>query len=155
MSAAGRRRARAASLVAAALALAPLACSKTSPAPSWQLAQSRRDEIMALWIQVRDWRREAGMNVDPTPVLIQSMRDKSVSAAQRVCPDRVPPPACTDICDLGDAICDNAENICAISVELGNDAWSAEKCASAKASCKEAKQRCCACSQDGTSDAAP
>jgi hypothetical protein len=52
---------------------------------------------------------------------------------------------CTDTCNLKDAICDNAESICRIAGELGNDDWADKKCSSAKASCKEATQKCCEC----------
>jgi hypothetical protein len=56
-----------------------------------------------------------------------------------------PIPRCTDVCELGTAICDNAEDICAIAAELGDDAWARDKCDSAKASCREAQEGCCEC----------
>ena len=60
-----------------------------------------------------------------------------------------PPQArCADVCELGGAICENAEDICAIATELGDDAWAKDKCDSAKASCREAQERCCQCNKD-------
>lgn len=105
----------------------------------------------ALWTQIREWRREAGLRVDPPAELLQEFRDRSLKEAQRVCPDTHPiTKVCEDICSLADAICDNAEAICDIAAKLGKDDHQAqEKCTSAKASCKEAKQRCCAkCSEE-------
>ena len=55
---------------------------------------------------------------------------------------------CADVCELGSAICENAEDICAIAAELGDDAWAKDKCDSAKASCREAQERCCQCNKD-------
>lgn len=105
----------------------------------------------ALWTQIRDWRREAGMRVDPSAETMFEVRGRSLKEAQRVCPDTHPiTKTCEDICSLADAICDNAEAICDIADKLGRDDHQAqEKCTSAKASCKEAKQRCCTkCSEE-------
>jgi hypothetical protein len=115
----------------------------------------KKNEITALWTQIRDWRREARMEVEPPAAMIQSIRGKTVRQAGNVCPDHVPPPACTEICDLAGAICDNAENICGIAGELGGDPWAREKCDNAKASCKEAQQRCCDCDVEPASAAEP
>jgi hypothetical protein len=52
---------------------------------------------------------------------------------------------CKDTCTLADSICDNAGRICEIAGELVGDAWAAEKCASGKASCDAARERCCGC----------
>jgi hypothetical protein len=98
----------------------------------------------ALWTQIRDWRREAGMRVDPSPESLIEWRARTVKEAQRVCPDTHPiTKTCEDICSLAEAICDIAD-------KLGRDDHQAqEKCTSAKASCKEAKQRCCTkCSEE-------
>ncbi len=123
-----------------------LSCGHATPLPAWQAAQSKRNEITALWTQIRDWRREAGLQVEPEATSVVQMRRMSVSTAARAC---VRPKGqretCADVCDLADAICDNAESICAIAVELGDDAWAQDKCDSAKASCREGQQRCCTC----------
>jgi hypothetical protein len=123
------------------------ACARPIEGPEWQRAQAKRGEITALWTQIRDWRREAHMGVEPSPQLIFQMRGQPMSSSVRACPDaHAIPPTCGDVCDLGESICDNAERICTIAAELGNDDFSADKCSSAKASCNEAKQRCCNCS---------
>jgi hypothetical protein len=135
--------------VAAGLLIATLiACVAKSPRGVKHTVDPRKNEITALWTQIRAWRREGKMEVEPAIAAIQSVRDKTVTQAQSVCPARVPPPACTEICDLAGAICDNAESICAIADELGNDPWAREKCDSAKASCKEATETCCECDAD-------
>ena len=110
-------------------------------------------EITQLWTQIRDWRREAGLRVEPTPEAIVQMRKRDVQDAMKACPENHPvTKACEDVCSLANAICDNAEAICEIADQLGKDDDQAqEKCASAKASCREAKQRCCQkCSEEET-----
>jgi hypothetical protein len=52
---------------------------------------------------------------------------------------------CSDTCTLADSICDNANDICKIAAELGDDAYAKGKCASGQASCKAAHDRCCGC----------
>ena len=125
-------------------------CAGTQPTSEWQARFQKHNEITALWTQVRDWRREARMGLEPAPNLLQSVRGTSVGDAARVCPvSHAVPTACNDVCSLADAICDNAEAICGIADELGkDDDFAQQKCASAKASCREAKQRCCGCSEE-------
>lgn len=134
-----------------ALALVIVACMG-SPKPAKPNGRIEAiTQITALWTQIREWRREAGMKVDPSPQTMLEMRDRSLKEAQRVCPDTYPiTKQCEDICSLADAICDNAEAICDLADQLGKDDHQAqEKCTSAKASCKEAKQRCCTkCSEE-------
>ena len=128
------------------------ACARTLEPPEWQRRQQKMTEITTLWAQIRDWRRAAHMVLDPTPADMFQWRSRPVSEAARVCPDGRTVPAnvaCGDICSLADAICDNAEAICVIADELGKaDRDAQDKCTSAKASCREAKQRCCNCSKD-------
>jgi len=125
---------------------ATLACS--GPGRSVELIkQDKRTEIIALWTQIRSWRLDAGMDLEPHPDSLLGVRGKSVKKAQLVCQAQVPTP-CNDVCNLGDAICDNAERICDIAAELGpDDKLGVEKCESSKASCREAKQRCCSCAE--------
>jgi len=109
----------------------------------------KRDEILALWTQIRDWRREAHMeSLDPSPQTISYFGERPVKDAKAVCEDGHKVPAvCDDVCNLADAICDNAESICTIAGELGkDDDFAQDKCRSAKASCSEAKKKCCGCS---------
>ena len=135
--------------IAAGLAIGVIvvACAQQVDQGEWQRRVDKRNVITALWTQIRDWRREAHMGVEPAPQLIFQMRGQAVSAVARTCPDgHQVPTTCSDVCGLADAICDNAEAICSIATELGNDDFAVEKCNSAKASCREAKQRCCNCS---------
>jgi hypothetical protein len=127
------------------------ACGRPAGVPA---RQDLRAELTALWTQIRDWRREAHMDVEPERDAVLSMKDRSVRAAAAVCPATQPPPVCVDICDLADAICDNAESICDIAAQLGDDPWAKDKCDNAKASCREAKQRCCTCERDAPASAA-
>ena len=106
------------------------------------------DEITALWTQIRQWRREAKLPVEPRHEDVNMMYDMPMQKAERVCTDgHAEPPTCGDVCSLADAICDNAEQICILADDLGkDDKWAQEKCASAKASCRDAKKKCCECS---------
>src|SRR5262249_11912391 len=108
----------------------------------------RDNEITALWAQIRDWRKEAHMPLDPTAQDMLAIGPRAVKELKRVCPENHPvPQACNDVCNLSDDICDNAERICDLANQLGkSDDYAQEKCRSAKASCKEAKQKCCECS---------
>jgi hypothetical protein len=106
----------------------------------------KQDEITALWTQIRDWRREAGMPVEPRHEDVIQWAPMSLKQAEAVCPvGHAIPETCSEVCSLADAICDNAEQICILADDL-KDQWSRDKCNSAKASCRDAKQRCCACS---------
>jgi hypothetical protein len=110
----------------------------------------RKNEITALWTQIRDWRREANLPVEPRREDVNSIRFTPVKEVQRVCPEgHNVPETCNDVCSIADAICDNAESICILADELGKkDTWAQDKCASAKASCRDAKKKCCGCSED-------
>jgi hypothetical protein len=127
-----------------------LSCARRTPAPLPDPRPQKMTEIITLWTQIRQWRHEAHMDLDPNPTTELQWRSRSVSEAARVCPDgHVVPKACGEVCDLAVAICDNAEAICGLADELGKtDQAAQEKCTSAKASCREAKQRCCNCSKD-------
>ena len=135
------------------LAFAIVACAGPDVSPKPNGRYDDISQITALWTQIRDWRLEAGMRVDPAPESMFAVKGKPVKDAAKVCPDTHPiTKQCDDICSLADAICDNAEAICDIANKLGKDDHQAQdKCTSAKASCKEAKQRCCTkCSEEPT-----
>ncbi len=110
----------------------------------------KRNEISNLWTQIRGWRHEAKMDLDPPVTVLQVVRGQTARDAARVCKaNRTEPATCSDICSIADAICDNAEAICGLAEELGkNDTFAQEKCTSSKASCREAKQRCCGCAEE-------
>lgn len=114
-----------------------------------RIEQTKKTDITALWTQIRDWRREAGLQVEPRREDVIQMYNTPMKSAEPVCSaDHSVPPTCGDVCSLADAICDNAEQICILADEL-KDQWSADKCASAKASCREAKKNCCKkCSEE-------
>jgi hypothetical protein len=126
------------------------ACGGSTKAePDWQVRLRKENEITLLWNSIRDWRREAHMAVElPRGVELQWL-NRPIAEAKLVCPDAHETPAtCGDVCVLATDICDNAEAICRIADDLGKgDDYAQDKCASAKASCREAKQRCCTCSK--------
>jgi hypothetical protein len=144
-------------LIGLGLAIAIAACAQSSSgrAPAAEPAVARTDidprkqDIEKLWGEIRQWRKERGMTPDP---LIDLTRDPDIMLAPvpqlRQCPATDEPPksaACDDVCNLRDDICDNAESICRIADQLGDDDWARNKCKSAKASCKEATDKCCGC----------
>ena len=114
--------------------------------------QNPRDErklndITALSAQIREWRRESGMSLDPNPRIVRELFSAPVQQAKAVCPGTTQVNSvCADVCTLAEHICDNAEQICILADDLG-DQWSRDKCNSAKASCRDAKKRCCQCSE--------
>lgn len=120
--------------------------------------QDKMTTIINLWTQIRGWRHDAHMDLDPTRATEQQVQFKQLDEIKKhVCPDtHAIPPTCGDVCGLADAICDNAESICNLADELGkNDEMAQEKCTSAKASCRESRQRCCNCSKNPPSEAPP
>lgn len=111
----------------------------------------RPAEILSYWMQIRQWRHDAHMDLDPAPTSLNAVLGKGVRDTARTCPDNhAVPKSCEDVCGLADAICDNAEAICNLADQLGKaNAWAQDKCTSAKASCRESKQRCCDCGGGG------
>jgi len=113
--------------------------------PAWLM----RNDITALWTQIRAFRKEAGMDLDPLPANEIAVARMSVQQAKRVCPEgHAVPTTCGDVCSLAEAICDNADAICGLADDLAKllgrpDKYAVDKCTNAKASCREAKQRCC------------
>jgi len=110
---------------------------------------AKMNEITALWTQIREFRADMHMDLEPKASTMIEFVSKTVQDARKVCADNHRVPAtCTDTCTLSDHICENAELICKIADELGQHDRAQEKCTSGKASCREAKQRCCNCSGD-------
>jgi hypothetical protein len=120
-------------------------CGGAPPPPQ---TYDKHTQIAILWGQIRDWRREAKMPLDPPHSMELQFERSPVDQVKRVCTDgHEVPKTCDDVCDLATAICDNAEAICGLADDLGkDDTFAQEKCTAAKASCREAKQRCCDCS---------
>jgi hypothetical protein len=135
-------------LLGLAITVVVLSCAQ-GPRPSNGLEYriEKMNEITQLWTQIREWRGEAKMPLDPAITTLNEYREKSVKDAQRVCTEnhKVPKP-CEDTCTLSGHICTNAELICKIADDLGKHDRAQEKCTSAKASCREAKKKCCDCS---------
>jgi len=52
---------------------------------------------------------------------------------------------CTSACTLSTSICSNQQKICDLATQLVGDDWAANKCESAKASCRAAHDSCCSC----------
>ena len=131
-------------LLGIAIAVA-VSCGGAQPPPP---PYDKHTQIAILWGQIRDWRREAKMPLDPSRSNMIQFERSPLDQVKRVCTDgHEVPKTCDDVCYLSDAICDNAEAICGIAKDLGDDdTFAKEKCASAKASCRESKQRCCDCS---------
>ena len=119
------------------------ACLRAQPTHS----PGQLDEIDQLWMQIRDWRVEAHMTADPSRQTLMEIEGMSVHTVRKnaMCPTEPKSEECDDVCGLAEAICDNAESICDLARELPDDTWAADKCKSATASCREAKERCCAC----------
>lgn len=116
----------------------------------------QHSDIQHLWGEIRDLRREQGLPAEPIYSASESFLRKAPVERLRQCESERHnvPQACQDTCTLKDAICDNAEQICRIADDLGEeDTWAQEKCKSAKASCREATTQCCECI-DGTSTGA-
>lgn len=114
----------------------------------------RKQDIIRLWGEIGDWREKQGLVRDPLDGMsrtdVQAI-PKSPVAKIRQCPGEEEPPKtdeCTEVCTLKDDICDNAAAICRIADDLGDDAWAQKRCRSAKASCKEATDKCCGCLAD-------
>ncbi|HUH04102.1 MAG TPA: hypothetical protein VML75_19025 [Kofleriaceae bacterium] len=104
-------------------------------------ANPYQSEIVAMMSEIRGWRGELGLKLEPTDRVLGTVR-----SARDVCPVIEIVEECRDTCTLADHICENAENICRIADgELRGDQWAKDKCSSAKASCDEAAKECCNC----------
>ncbi len=116
----------------------------TDSSIAWTL--TRKNDIRALWVQIRQWRqRDLKLASEPAP-FSSALSTPVKELRSCIETDRSSKSGtCADTCRVKDAICDNADDICRIADELGDDAWAKEKCQSAKASCKEAKEQCCGC----------
>lgn len=132
-----------------AISAVVIACAgRQSGGPDWVGRQHKLDAMDQRLSEIRQWRHERGMGIEPTSMDLLQARKQTVPQAKNVCPaHHVVPKTCSDVCLLADDICDNAEAICNIADELGkDDKEGQDRCASGKASCHEAKQRCCDCS---------
>jgi len=135
-----------------AIAIAFVACMHGGPEPEplWVKHARLENEILIRWQEIRTFRHEAGMDLEPTTTAFMENRGTPPKQVRAVCPNgRDAPKVCHDVCNLSEDICDNMEHICNLADELGKgDDFAQQKCSSAKASCKEARQRCCGCKKD-------
>lgn len=144
--------------LAALFLVAAAACSMKSPPQQPATTtmgplddQGKRQEITALSTQIRQWRLDASLAVEPDADSVMAMSEVSPAEAARAC--EAPAASggtCGEVCDLGGAICDNAAAICRIADDLAGDGWAHDKCSSAKASCRDAEERCCTCRRSRT-----
>lgn len=79
----------------------------------------------------------------PDDAAAAAMASTPMADVRGVC-EHVPSDRCEDVCKLSGSICDNATSICSLADQLPGDAWAAERCGAAKASCRRATERCCA-----------
>ena len=114
------------------------------------VSDPRLDEILERDNEIREFRRELGLQGDPSRSDREVWMVRPLSKARAVCPTHAYPqtPKCKDVCNLADHICENADAICDLADELKSNQWARDKCASAKASCKDGKKRCCDCNGD-------
>ena len=136
-----------------AMLVSVAACGGKQDTSDWKHHLDVSNEITALWTQIRQWRSEAKLELDPPASMMQFVRGRTVGDLRtRTCPaNHAVPQTCNDVCSIADNICDNAERICELATELGkDDSYGQQKCTSAKASCREAKQRCCGCAEKTT-----
>ncbi len=136
---------RASNVSSAPQTSAPDGAADGAGAADWQL--TRKEEIRAAWDRIGELRASPKLGLPREPV--GTFTAPTSLADLRQCVEGPEEPevseGCSDVCNIKDAICDNAEDICRIASELDGDAWAADKCNSAKASCKEAKEICCGC----------
>ena len=105
-----------------------------------------RAEIEERMATIATARGDAGLDEEFEAEFVERMAGRTVVQARGICerPDE-PTLLCQEVCKLADSICDNAENICRLAGELGNDAWANERCQQATTACGESSERCCAC----------
>lgn len=148
---------RAALAIAACCAVA-IACGGARPMttaapPSAAEGRARdpRAEIEALDRQIADEMARAQL-AQPAiaacsgPACAQAMsRPFAVPAADDPSCRPAATDRCTTACTLATSICDNQHKICELARQLEGDDWAANKCESARQSCKAAHDSCCSC----------
>lgn len=133
--------------------LALAACAAGRKPASTQEAPTNAPPLSGRPDELRAQIRELDARIDeemgraqverPDDAAAASMASTSMAEVRGVC-EHVPSDRCEDVCKLSDSICDSATSICALADQLPGDAWAAERCGAAKASCRRATERCCA-----------
>ena len=140
-------------LLGCGLAVAIFACAPHNRVPQPVQPVDPRVTDIALRMQdIRDDRSKLGLRIDPSRQQIMAAIQYRIAP---MCPGNEPDsPTCEAKCTLAQDICDNAAAICRISEEdLRGNSWAADQCNSARASCKEASQKCCSCNEQNGDDA--
>lgn len=132
------------------LCLAGCAVQRPSPSAAPAAAPDVHAQIEALDRQISDDVARGKLTPAPvscsgagcaeamsTPLAVPSPGDASCrpAASER----------CTEACTLSTSICDNQGKICELAGQLPGDDWAASKCASARSSCRAAREACCSC----------
>ena len=120
--------------VAAVLACS---CGPRPPVSDHSYPPSPRDEIEELSAQIAESRREAGLPLEPACERVVTFAP--IDGTKSGC--GAPKLSRAETCEIGDAICDNAEQICVVASEFSNR-WAHGKCESAMASCSELSRSC-------------
>lgn len=147
-------------LLGAGLAVAIFACTSApkavqpvQPPPAPVIQENPwLSDINTRMQDIRNWRSEMGLRIEPSRKQIMSAVQYRIGPA--MCPGNEPDsPTCETKCTLAQDICDNAAAVCRIAEEeLKGNSWAAGECQSARASCKEASQKCCSCNEENGND---
>lgn len=128
------------------LLLVAACAGRTSRSP-YEPRDTAHAEILSYDQDIRAWRSDLKLSLTPDERKVITMHQEPVQKPPAL-PAAGVGEICLDVCDLATRICEAQEHICKIAGELGaEDEWAAEKCDSAKVSCKEAKGRCESCLQ--------
>lgn len=145
-------------LLAVALLAAGLACggsrpkaAASAPSPAAEVREEPRAQIEALDREIASDMARANV----APPAIAPCRGPACAAAMSA-PFATPTTIdsvcrtaqsqrCTDVCTLSTSICNNQQKICDLAKQLPGDDWAANKCESARASCKASNESCCTC----------
>lgn len=121
---------------------------------------SQHDKIARLYDEIERQLSANGMDLPSAPACMEqdqncarASTDAQVMGVKPLVPGggdhqckRSEADTCHDVCTLSDSICSNAEKICDIAKELGDqDGFANEKCARGTSACKASQQRCCSC----------
>lgn len=117
-----------------ALAALPALLVAACGGPPHSSAQASQKLAASAQIELReqiaaDWQVLRHLRFDPSPELRLYQPD---------------PRPTVSVCQTRDAICALTATVCTRAARAG-DSWSYDKCRNARAACRDAEQRCCAC----------
>ena len=148
-------------LLTVALLAAGLACggsrpkaSVSSPAPSPAAAEAREEPRARIEALDREIAADMARAHVPQPAIAPCSGPACAAAMstpfaapntiEQVC-RTAQSQRCIDVCTLSTSICNNQQKICDLAKQLPGDDWAANKCESARASCKASSETCCTC----------